>query len=158
MTLEALLADRAIDVGQMMKRLNRVAQEEGLPLGNRKMTYNSRLAQELGKWAESQGRGDPFHNAVFRAYFAEGRNIAKTPELVQLARSVGLSGDVAKEIVDTRAFRGPVDQDWTRARALGITAVPTFILNHQTVVGAQPYEVLERFLISNLVERRDSGL
>jgi hypothetical protein len=37
----------------MMASLKRAADKEGLPLGERKKTYNSRLAQELGKWAES---------------------------------------------------------------------------------------------------------
>jgi predicted DsbA family dithiol-disulfide isomerase len=31
----------------------------------RKKTYNSRLAQELGKWAETKGKGDEYHDAVF---------------------------------------------------------------------------------------------
>jgi len=42
----------------MMVRLKNAADAEGLPWGTRKMTYNSRLAQELGKWAEEKGRGD----------------------------------------------------------------------------------------------------
>ena len=41
-----------------MARLKQVAEELGLTLGKRKKTYNSRLAQELAKWAESKGRGD----------------------------------------------------------------------------------------------------
>ena len=48
---------------------------EGLPYGERTMTYNSRLAQELGKWADTQPGGDAFHDAMFRAYFVEARDI-----------------------------------------------------------------------------------
>jgi predicted DsbA family dithiol-disulfide isomerase len=36
----------------------------------------------------------------------------------------------------------------------GITAVPTFVIDHQAVVGAQPYEMLEAFLLQNGVRRR----
>ncbi len=77
LTLEELFRGRNSDMDEMMARLKRVAREEGLPLGDRRRTYNSRLAQELGKWAEEKGRGEDFHAAVFRAYFADGKNIGK---------------------------------------------------------------------------------
>lgn len=139
-----------------MARLKKVADEEGLPLGDRDMTYNSRLAQELGKWAESQGRGELFHNAVFRAYFVEGKNIGKIQELLEVARSVGLSGEEAREVLETRGFRAAVDSDWSRSRGMGVTAVPTFLLDQRFVVGAQPYEVLEQLLNASGVKKRDS--
>jgi len=158
LTLEELFAGRSVDIGQMLARLRQVADEEGLPLGERKKTYNSRLAQELGKWAESQGKGNPFHNAVFRAYFSDGRNIGKIPELVNVAKSVGLSSKEAQEVLETRAFKEAVDLDWSRARRMGVAAVPTFLLNQRFVVGAQPYTVLEQLLKVSGVKKRDSDL
>ncbi len=156
LTLKELFAGRSIDIGEVMARLKKVADEEGLPLGDRDMTYNSRLAQELGKWAESQGRGELFHNAVFRAYFVEGKNIGKIQELLEVARSVGLSDKEAREVLETRGFKAAVDSDWSRARGMGVTAVPTFLLDHRFVVGAQPYEVLEQLLNASGVKKRDS--
>ena len=140
-----------------MAGLKRVADGEGLPFGERDMTYNSRLAQELGKWAESEGRGEPFHDAVFRAYFVEGRNIGKTQELMDVASSVGLSGEKAREVLEARGFKEAVDSDWSRSRSMGVTAVPTFLLDHRFVVGAQPYEVLEQLLNVSGVKERDSN-
>jgi predicted DsbA family dithiol-disulfide isomerase len=156
LSLEELFAGRAVDTTQMMARLRQVANEEGLPLGERKRTYNSRLAQELGKWAEIQGKGEEFHKAVFRAYFADGKNIAKIPILVDVAISVGLSGRVAQRVLEKRAFREAVDQDWSRARAKGVSAVPTFVINQEALVGAQPYGALERLMHVNKVEKRHS--
>ena len=156
LTLEELFAGRFIDIGVVMAGLKKVADEEGLPFGERDMTYNSRLAQELGKWAESQGMGEPFHNAVFQAYFVEGRNIGKIQELVDVARSVGLSGEEAEQVLETRDFKAAVDSDWSRARGLGVTAVPTFLLDQRFVVGAQPYEVLEQLLTVSGIKRRSS--
>jgi len=145
-----------MDIGKMMLRLKKVAEELGLPLGERKKTYNSRLAQELAKWAESKGRGDEFHDAVFRAYFVDGRNIGKREELVALATSIGLPAEEAKEILQSRAFRDAVDFDWAKSHQMSITAVPTFLIDKQAVVGAQPYEVLEQFLKANGVKKRGS--
>ena len=119
---------------------------EGLPFGERKKTFNSRLAQELAKWAESEGQGDEFHAAVFRSYFVHGENIGKIDTLVELAESVNLSGKDAEAVLKTRAFKLDVDKDWARSRELGVKAVPTFVCDKQIVVGAQPYETLERLV------------
>jgi predicted DsbA family dithiol-disulfide isomerase len=146
MRLEDLFRDRSVDIPRLMDRLRKVADEEGLLLGHRTMTYNSRLAQELGKWAESQGRGAPYHQAVFQAYFADGINIGKVPELIRLAASLDLSAEKAGEVLAKRNFRNAVDADWNRSRELGITAVPTFVMGPRVLVGAHPYKVLRRFV------------
>jgi len=153
LTLAELFAGRALDIPGILQRLKQVAGELGLPLADRTYTYNSRLAQELSKWAEAGGKGDEFHNALFRAYFVEGKNIAKVDTLVGLSESIGLSGDEARRVVQERTFREEVDADWTRSRVLGITAVPTVIMGARGIAGFQPYEVLEQFLKSCGVEK-----
>lgn len=60
-SLEELFKGRDVDIPAMLARLQQVAGAEGLPFGERTMTYNSRLAQELGKWAEEMDAGDCFH-------------------------------------------------------------------------------------------------
>ncbi len=112
------------------------------------MTYNTRLAQELGLWAAEQGRGEPFHLAAFEAYFVEGKNLASREVLLSLAGSAGLPGQEASEVIEDRTFRDAVDEDWALARKLAITAVPTFVLDGRRLVGAQPYEELVRFVTS----------
>ena len=139
-----------------MSRLKKVAEELGLPLGKRKKTYNSRLAQELAKWAESKGRGDPFNEAVFRAYFVDGKNIGKVDVLVALAKSIGLPEEEARSVLESRTFKEAVDSDWSRSHALGITAVPTFFIDGRVVVGFQAYEVLEEFVKASGAEKRKS--
>jgi predicted DsbA family dithiol-disulfide isomerase len=136
-----------------MRRLRKTASDLGLPIGDRQKTYNSRLAQELGLWAESKNKGDVFHMAVFKAYFVDGKNIAKIPVLVDLAASVGLSAEEAAEILATRAFRSAVDADWSLSRERGITAVPTFVMKQDKLVGAQPYDMLEKLMKANGVEK-----
>ena len=128
------------------RRLQAAAQAEGLPLSERTMTYNSRLAQELGKWAESHGKGREFHAAVFRAYFVDGQNIADAPVLVKSAESVGLDAKEAARVVKERSFREAVDGDWVRCARAGVDAVPSFEAGGQFVVGAQPYLQLEQLV------------
>jgi predicted DsbA family dithiol-disulfide isomerase len=125
-----------------MEHLKKVAAELGLPWGMRKRTYNSRRAQELGKWAEAVGKGDEFHIAVFQAYFAYGRNIADISVLKEIGGTIGLDGRMAEQALAERTFKEAVDRDWEYSHSCGITAVPTFIVEGQKVVGAQPYQAL----------------
>ena len=141
----------------MLAHLNRIAAELGLPFAKREKTYNSRLAQELSKYSESQVKGDEFHNAVFRAYFAEGLNIGDIAVLIEVGKTAGLSENMTRRVLETGAFKEAVDADWTRSRELGVTAVPTFMINHQVLVGAQPYHVLVQFMESNNVFKRNTA-
>ena len=141
----------------MLAHLKQVARDLELPFGDRKMTYNSRLAQELGKWAEQMGKGDAYHDAVFRAYFADGRNIADVNILADVATSVGLDAREANTVLTARTFKEAVDTDWTRAYESRVTAVPTFLINGQTLAGAQPFNVLANFILQNNVIRRPSN-
>ena len=117
------------------------------------MTYNSRRAQELGKWAEQMGKGAAFHEAVFRAYFAKGRNIFNMATLTEIAVSVGLSADAARDVIESGTYRQAIDNEWSRAYKTGITAVPTFILGNHSLVGAQPYPVLKAFIRQQTANR-----
>ena len=117
-------------------------EEEGLPYGHRTHTYNSRLSQELGKWAETQPGGHAFHDAMFKAYFVDCLNVGDVDVLVDIATSVGLSAETAREVLTQRAFSAAVDRDWQISIASGVTGVPTFAAGGYGVVGAQPYETL----------------
>ena len=155
LTLEQLFAGRNLDIGQMMQRLHKTAKDLGLPLGDRENTYNSRMAQELSKWAESRGKGDHFHEAMFSSYFVDGTNIGRPDELIRIAGSIGLPEDQAKAVLHSRSFKQAVDDDWKLSHSLGITAVPTFVVNKAKLVGAQPYEAIEQFLLKKGAQKRN---
>ena len=132
----------------MLTHLRNTAHQLGLPFGDRRMTYNSRRAQELGKWAENRGRGDAFHKAVFEAYFANGLNIAVDTVLMDIAQSVNLDPLEARTVIELGQYRDAVDRDWQRSRHMGISAVPTFAINQRQLVGARTYQDLTRFIQS----------
>jgi len=130
----------------MMAHLKRTAEKLGLELGDRKMTYNSRLAQEVGLWAETKGRGHQFHMEAFKAYFVHGQNIADKEVLLALIKRSGLDPKEGLQIIETRAFSDAVDSDWALSKAKNVTAVPTFFMGTDRLVGAQPYEALEKLV------------
>ena len=145
-SIEELFAGRDIDVDAMYTRMKSLMDAEGLPYGRRSHTYNSRLAQELGSWAETQLDGEAIHDALNKAYFVDGRNIGDADVLVEIAESVGLSGSTAQAVLEERSFKAAVDADWAKSREYGVTGVPTFVAGGYGVVGAQPYATLANLL------------
>jgi predicted DsbA family dithiol-disulfide isomerase len=155
--LADLFARRGVDLDAMHAQMKARMDAEGLPYGRRTMTYNSRLAQELGKWADTQPGGEAIHDALFRAYFAETRDISRPVVLLEIAERVGLPPDAAREVLEKRTFSDAVDEDWNLSRQYGITGVPTFVAGGYGVVGAQPYEALEQLVKRAAARPRDEG-
>jgi predicted DsbA family dithiol-disulfide isomerase len=153
-SMAELHAGRNLDPEAMYRRMKELMDAEGLPYGRRTHTYNSRLAQELGKWADTQPGGGAVHDALYRAYFVAARNIGDADILVEIAGSVGLSADAARAVLAERRFKDAVDADWAKSRSYGVTGVPTFVAARYGVVGAQPYEVLEALLVKAGAARR----
>jgi len=145
-SMAELYAGRNVDPEAMNARMKGLMDAEGLPYGRRTHTYNSRLAQELGKWADTQPGGEAIHDKLYRAYFVDSRNIGDTEVLVDIAQSVGLPAEEARAVLLERRFRDAVDADWEKSHRYGVTGVPTFVAGRNGVVGAQPYEVLAQLV------------
>jgi predicted DsbA family dithiol-disulfide isomerase len=153
-SMAELYAGRSVDPEAMYTRMKALMDAEGLPYGRRTHTYNSRLAQELGKWADTKPAGEAIHDALYKAYFVDARNISDPDILVEIAQSAGLPAEEARDVLTERRFKDAVDADWAKSRQYGVTGVPTFVAERYGVVGAQPYEVLEQLLDKAGARRR----
>jgi predicted DsbA family dithiol-disulfide isomerase len=153
-TMEEVYAGRNVDPEAMYQRMKGLMDAEGLPYERRTHTYNSRLAQELGKWADTQPGGEAIHDKLYRAYFVDKRNIGDPEVLIEIAGSVGLPAEEARAVIEERRFKDAVDADWAKSHRYGVTGVPTFVAERYGVVGAQPYEVLEELVAKAGAARR----
>ncbi len=154
LSLKDLFAGRGLDLDAMHARMKALMDGEGLPYNRRTHTYNSRLAQELAKWADSKPGFERIHDALYKAYFVHGQNLADKEALYAIVQSVGLPIDEARTVIEERTFKDAIDADWQKARHYGITGVPSFVAGGSKVVGAQPYEVLSHLLRSAGAESR----
>ncbi len=154
-SLEDLFAGRGMDLKASYERMKGLMDTEGLPYGERSHTYNSRLAQELGKWADTQPGGEALHDAIYRGYFVDRRNVGDADVLLDIVKAVGLSVDDARTVLETRSFKDAVDADWAKSHQYGVTGVPTFVAGGHGVVGAQPYEAIAHLLTEVGTETRD---
>jgi len=152
-TLEALFGCDAAEVQQKNANMKSLMEAEGLPYSDRTHTYNSRLTQELASWADTQPGGDAIHDKLFKAYFVDNRNVGDPAVLLEIVAEIKLDHAAAAEVLKQRSFKEAVDTDWGKSRQYGVTGVPTYVCGETGVVGAQPYETLERLLGDAGVER-----
>lgn len=143
-----LLSDmlRGVDLDSVHKRLYALMDELGLEHGPRDRTYNSRLAQELGLWADTQTGGDALHGLLYRAYFVHNRNLADTGVLLDVVGQAGLDATAAAKVLTERSFSAALDAAWERARRFQITGVPTFVAGGYQFSGFQPLAEMEKFI------------
>lgn len=151
-SLEQLFAGMGKDIPAMLERLKAAAAKEGLAFGSRTMTFNSRRAQELGKWVEERGKGDQFHLAIFEAYFVHGLNIAEFPVLRAAVEKLGLDPDEAQRVVEEKTYAALVDEEWAYSMRMGVRSIPTFMAGGKGLPGYQSYQALE-----GLVQAVQSG-
>ncbi len=138
----------------MAAKFSEMAADNGLPACKLKKIYNSQSAQELGVWAESLNKGNEYHEAVFIAFYGEGRDISDNKILADIAESIGMSGkDAVKHIAD-KTYKSKVDSDWKLAKDLDLIAAPTYLVNNNKLVGAHPYQRLQMFAEANGAKKR----
>lgn len=128
-----------------------LADERGIALEAPPALPRTRKAHEAAKAAEARGAGRAMREALFRAVFAEGRDVGRIDVLVAIGALVGLDATELKVVLDIDTFGASVDGDRALARRLGIDAVPALVVGAGTdarlVVGAQPYAALREMLM-----------
>lgn len=130
---------------EVLKTVESAAESVGLKLryDKIKVSPNTLNAHRLIRWAFGQKKGDSVVDRLFRAYFEEGADIGQVSVLAALGGECGLDEALVDELLSADHDREAVYQEANQARAMGISGVPTFILqNKWAIVGAQPAHVL----------------
>lgn len=128
-----------------------MAAERGMRLNLPPVQPRSRSALEAAAWAYSQGAFDAMHEAIFRAFFEEGRDIGQVPVLLSIAGSAGLDSGSLGRALETTQFQSQVLADQEMALNFGITGVPIMLLRKDDdpweraipLQGAVPYARME---------------
>ncbi len=120
-------------------------------------TPSSVDAHRLVRWAGSFGRSAEMVEALFSAYFTDGRDIGDARVLVAVAVACGLDGAAAQAFLGGDAETDLVHAENLRAHRLGINGVPCFVVGgRHAIAGAQEPEVIERLLDVAAVEATES--
>ena len=142
------------DVGKersnaMRDALIQYGEDEGIPYNFDKITWrpNSLNAHRLVRWAQGQDLGAEAKEALFKAFFEDGRNIGDINELTDIGASVGLHRDVLETLYASNADEDEVRKEAAIFRQMGVSGVPTYIAHRSIAVqGAESAEKLAKFL------------
>jgi predicted DsbA family dithiol-disulfide isomerase len=132
-------------VRPMHDRLVEIGRAEGIAFDFDRIAIspNTLDAHRLVRWAGETGRQQEMVEALFRAYFLEGRNIGAHTVLADVAAEVGLPRAGIAARLATDEDRDAVAAEIAAAQRIGVTGVPTFILaGRYGIAGAQAAEQL----------------
>jgi len=124
--------------------IDAAAREIGLDIdfASIRRTPDTRDAQRLIHWAGIEGGQGVVVDALFAAYFFEGRDIGDRDTLADIADASGLDAALVRRLMATDTDIDEIAGRDAAAREMGVTAVPTFVVADQHAVpGAQPAEL-----------------
>lgn len=130
------------------------AEKEGvkMDLGAIKRTPNTINAHRLIHWAGIEGKQNAVVDALFKAYFQDGRDIGDTEVLADIADTIGMDASLILRLLASDADTDDIQARDAHSREMGVNSVPTFIVGgRHAVPGAQPPE-LWRKVIAELRE------
>lgn len=134
---------------QMLGQTQATARGEGLPMdfSQGQVRVTTLPAHRLLWLAGQHGVQDAVGEALFRAHFEHGQNLADTEVLTRAGVAGGLdAAEIAQMLASSRGL-AEVEAGLDQARALGISSVPTFVLDGRWAIsGAQPPEAFAQAL------------
>ncbi len=125
-------------------RFQQMAKEQyGLDINSGPFGIDSRPALIGAKYAEAQGRGDEYHDAIYQAYWHDAKNIEDKAILQEVAETAGLEVEPFIEALGSEEYESQVSADISQAFQFGLSGVPALVFENKYLVsGAQPLEVL----------------
>lgn len=129
-------------VQKMNQRIKKMAATVGLEYNlDDTVIANSFNAHRLIQYAKTQNKSDEAVEALFRAFFREGKNLENRDTLLEIASDLHLDPSETREMLEVDNFTGAVKKNMQEARRMNIGGVPFFLFNRQFAIsGAQKVE------------------
>ncbi len=144
-------------VEQMLEQMTAMAELEGIEFDFAKLRHaNTLRAHRVLHLAKEQGLQAEMQERLFRAYFTEGRLVSDPDTLAELGEEVGLDAEEVRDVFDDDKYGDAVELDITRARMLGVSGVPFYLVEQKYgISGAQSPETFASAL-DRVLELRDN--
>ena len=140
---------RPEDIKRIMEHLRTMGAPFGITFVDRPLLSNSRLALQAAEFAREQDLFDPFHTALFAAYFSHGLDIGNIDVLAMIAKDAGLDEEAMKRDLQDGKHLPRLEAMKEEAAVRGVNGVPAFFIgDKKSVVGAQPLDVFRKALRS----------
>ena len=135
--------------------LDRAAIKVGITFNKQRRIIRTADSHRLVEWCKvtAPQKQDSLVEALFKAYFEEGKDLSQRAELVACADASGLDGAAAGALIDSQEFVREVETKATSWSRRGVSGVPFFLIHPAsgsgqpvTFSGAQPSEVIAEAL------------
>lgn len=133
----------------MREALEEYGAAEGIPFDfdNILIRPNTMNAHRLVHWAQGQGLGVQAKEAIFRAYFADHRDIGDKVVLAGIGAEIGLDRKIVADLLESDADRDTVAREADLFMQMGVRGVPCFIGNRAIAVqGAETPEKIAKLI------------
>ena len=146
---------------RIIANITEVAAAEGLDFHmDRALRANTRLAHRLISWTFSTagpGAQDAMKERLLKAYFIDGQNVGRAEPLADLASELGYDRETVLTMLESDVGVEELEADLALAYELGITAVPTYVIDGRwSIPGAQDPETFKTVL-TNLAAKAHAG-
>jgi predicted DsbA family dithiol-disulfide isomerase len=141
--MRAKFGDR--DLKQLHKPLEEAGARDGVPYAFDKITRtpNTLNAHRLIRWALQAGKQPAVVEALFVAYWRDGKDVGAIDVLAEIATACGLDGAEVMRLLSMPTDAKDVMEEVQQAYQLGVQGVPTFIIDQRYgISGAQEAEAL----------------
>lgn len=129
-------------VEQMVQHAARAGEAAGIPFDFAKVTsWPNTLASHTVIKCAPEAEATKAVDALYKAYFEDGKDIGDTEVLVAIAEELGMNGEEVRKAIETDAKQAEIAEDIAYARELQITGVPFFVIDNKLALsGAHPPE------------------
>ncbi len=104
-------------------------------------------AAEAGECADEQGRFRGMHDKIF-----ENQQSMSLASYKQWAKDIGLKSAQFDQCLDSGKYASEIQKDFADGSAAGVSGTPSFFINGQRIVGAQPYSVFKQVIEAELAK------
>lgn len=115
---------------------------------------SSTVAADAVECANDQGKFWDMHDFLYKNQPSEtDTSMYNTDTLTQDAVSLGMDGNQFRTCLDTKADDAKAQADFADGQKAGVSGTPTFYVNGQQLVGAQPYSAFKTLIDAQLAKK-----
>ncbi len=129
------------------RQLDERGKKMGVRFGSQPLMSNSNLAMQGGEFAKEHGKYDAYHEAIFRAFFTDCKDIGNRSVILELSEDVGLDAVALDSAFESNIYLPRLQATTRKAKANGFSAAPTFVIDgYGSISGAQPIDTFRTIL------------
>ena len=104
----------------------------------------SNWAAEAAECAADQNKFWEYHDKLYDSQSGENQGAFNKDNLKKFAEDMGLDTSAFNECLDSGKYTQLIRDESSMASSIGVRSTPTFLINGQAVVGAQPFEIFQQ--------------